>query len=205
MAAPVTWYYSAVPGFLIPGLAVPGEPPGQQQAPPAPASRWLYYSSVPAMQVPGMACPGMAGTAGYPMWIYIGLPLAACYLDYLDLTVPRTLSVVTGQWYAMLVANSRTGLTIPPPDHRWAPAAGVTFSSAVFFRAYRVFLAEARAHNARHLAARAARPVTYPPPGPPPPPTTPPPRPVPPDLAAGRAHNSRRHALAARGEHPDGG
>ena len=98
------------------------------------------------------------------MWIYIGLPLAACYLDYLDLTVPRTLSVVTGQWYAMLVASSRAGLTIPPPDHRWAPAAGVTFSSAVF-TAYRVLLAEARAHNSRRLAARAARPVTYPPPG----------------------------------------
>ena len=202
MAAPVTWYYSAVPGFLIPGLAVPGEPPGQQQAPPAPASRWLYYSSVPAMQVPGMACPGMAGTAGYPMWIYIGLPLAACYLDYLDLTVPRTLSVVTGQWYAMLVANSRAGLTIPPPDHRWAPASGVTFSS---FRAYRILLAEARAHTSRHLAVRAARPVMYPPPVPVPPAQAPPPRPVSPDLAAGRAHNSRRHALAARGEHPDGG
>ena len=85
-------------------------------------ARWLWYSSVPGMAVPGMACPGMAGTGSYPMWIYIGLPSAATYLDYLDLTVPRTLSVVTGQWYAMLVASSRAGLTIPPPDHRWAPA-----------------------------------------------------------------------------------
>ena len=79
---------------------------------------WLWYSSVPGMTVPGMAQPGNDGTGTTQPWLYIGhTPVS--YLDYLDATTGHTLSPYPGNWYSMTVANSRAGLTVPPPDHCW--------------------------------------------------------------------------------------
>jgi hypothetical protein len=60
--------------------------------PPAPPVFWQFYGHVP---------------------VY--------YLDYLDWTTQETLYCVPGGSYAMVIANSRAGLTIPPSDGRWIP------------------------------------------------------------------------------------
>jgi hypothetical protein len=41
------------------------------------------------------------------------------YLDYLDGTTRDTLYAVPGNYYLMLVATTRAGLTVPPDDGNW--------------------------------------------------------------------------------------
>jgi len=176
-------------------------------------STWLYRSSVPGMSVPGMAVPALDGAPGSTAgpFEYIG-PWPLFYLDYLDVLTQETLSVVPGGSYTMVAVNSRAGLTVPPPDHRWLGAGGLFMLRAP--ADYRVMLAVGRAHTAALHARFAARPGTRQqeggamlsgvaaqalttPPGPPSEAAV--------ALAAGRAHNAARHALIARGEDPGGG
>ena len=82
---------------------------------------WLWYSAVPGMAVPGMANPAKDGTGTTQPWLYIG-HLSVTYLDYLDASTGRTLSVYPGNWYSMVAVNSRAGLTVPPPDNCWLTA-----------------------------------------------------------------------------------
>jgi len=173
---------------------------------------WLYRSAVPGMSVPGMAVPALDGgpstSGGFE---YIG-PYPLFYLDYLDAFTQETLSVVPGGSYSMMAVNSRAGLTVPPPDHRWLGAGGMFMLRAPVD--YRLLLAAGRAHTAALHARFAARPGTRPEaggamlsgvaaqaltakPSPPSEATL--------ALAAGRAHNAARHARIARGENPGGG
>ena len=123
----------------------------------------MAFSAVLGVAVPGTAQPGNAGTGTQPPgtgWLYIG-PWALTYLDYVDLITSRTLTVTPGVSYSMRVANSRAGLTIPPPDNRWQASGD---EDLFLFRplelaevpSYAAQLHAARSHNsARH--ARLAR------------------------------------------------
>lgn len=177
-------------------------------------STWLYRSSIPGMSVPGMAVPALDGSPGSASgpFEYIG-PWPLYYLDYVDVITRETLSVVPGGSYTMIPVNSRAGLTVPPPDHRWLPA-GESFGLHVVRLHYGVVLAAGRAHTAGLHARFAARPGRRPESGGPllsgvaaeavTVPAGPPSEAVV-ALAAGRAHNARRHALIAQGGDPGGG
>jgi len=114
-----------------------------------------YFSAVPGMAVPGMAQPGRDQRFSYPLYLYEGQG-ACIYLDYLDLTAGHTLSPVPGGYYTMAVANSRAGLTVPPPGRPWAPGnpgAGGGFAPLVEFRAGHEDAAAALARGRAHTAA----------------------------------------------------
>jgi hypothetical protein len=85
------------------------------------------------MAVPGLAQPGKDGTGTSQPWLYIG-HAPVTYLDYLDASTGRTLSAYPGNWYSMVPANSRAGLTVPPPDSCWLTAANKFAPRFVFFR-----------------------------------------------------------------------
>jgi hypothetical protein len=161
---------------------------------------WLWNSAVPGMAVPGMATPGKDGTVGGAgPFEYIG-HIPVYYLDYLDIFTQKTLCAVPGGWYSMFPANSRAGLTTPPPDHSWDPPD--QFSFRLILHQHEV-LATARAHSAAMHAAAAARPVAPQPQGSPsyaPPPEPPPPSEAALTLAAARAQNAKLQARRARGE-----
>ena len=98
---------------------------------------WLWNSSVPGMMVPGMAQPGNDGQSTQGAYQYIG-QLACFYLDYLDVATGRTLAPVPGNYYTMVVASGRAGLTVPPPGRPWNPGnagAGGTFAALFLKRA----------------------------------------------------------------------
>jgi hypothetical protein len=163
------------------------------------------------MSVPGMAVPGLDGgpSATSGPYEYIG-PWPLYYLDYVDVITRETLQVMPGGFYTMIPVNSRAGLTVPPPDHRWLPAAeSFQLRFAVH---YHVTMAAGRAHTAALHARFAARPGQRPTSGgallsgiAAQAATATAPSEAAVVLAAGRAHNARRHALIARGEDPGGG
>lgn len=77
------------------------------------------FSSVPGAAVPGMARPALVDNEGAgQVFAYYG-HLTLDYLDYVDTRTGHTLIAVPGGSYSMMPVNSRAGLTIPPPDHRW--------------------------------------------------------------------------------------
>jgi hypothetical protein len=82
----------------------------------------LRFSSVPGMACPGMAHPAMDGTMGaFLEYQYLG-HYEVVYVDYIDLATQQTLVAVPGGWYGMEDAQTRPGLTVPPPDQSWTPA-----------------------------------------------------------------------------------
>ena len=165
-------------------------------------SAWLSRSSVPGMSVPGMAVPALDGASG-SQFQYVG-PYPLCYLDYLDVITRETLSVVPGGSYSMIAVNSRAGLTVPPPDHRWLGANGMFALRPAFRGSYLAEMAVARAHTAALHAKYAARTGTPQPSGGMQGARTAPP-PSPPSeyhvaMAVARAHTADLHARRARGE-----
>ena len=182
---------------------------------------WLWFSSVPGMAVPGMAQPAKDGTGAQVSWQYLG-HVPAFYLDYLDATTGHTLSVTPGNWYSMIVANSRAGLTIPPPDLCWLTPTN-TFAPRVVLVRPRVVevppppqvlaldalhapqgaLGRARVRNISLQVFRAAQPAREQPEGSPQYArvTVPaPPSEAALTLAAARARNAELQAARARGE-----
>jgi hypothetical protein len=98
-------------------------PPGPVPPPPTPVVTSEFVSGTPGLMQPGTIRPGIPYDADlspvvYEYWTYIG-HVPVYYLDYLDLVSRGTLYAVPGNSYAIWVANTRLGLTIPPDDGRW--------------------------------------------------------------------------------------
>ena len=183
---------------------------------------FLLHSSVPGLAVPGMAVPGLDGTSPGAQYQYLG-HVQAYYLDYLDVLTQKTLSAVPGGSYSMVPANSRAGLTIPPPDHSWNPPAVFAYRIAAPRRLVVVevpppaevlaldalygaqdALARARVRNISLQVHRASQPGREQPKGDWSPHARTP-EPGPPSaaalsLAAARARNAELQAARARGE-----
>ena len=114
------------------------------------------FSSVPGQQVPGQFDPAFLTALPLPGPVYHNYygHYVLYYLDYADQITGKTLVAVPGGSYSMTAANSRAGLTVPPPDNRW-DTPGLNY----FLRRTNeaaVTLARGRAHNA-DLQARLAR------------------------------------------------
>ena len=102
----------------------PGGPVSNPPPPPPPAPNPLptpsslpNFNAAPGWMLPGMIFPGEPVNLGV-RYIYTG-NYPVYYLDYLDGDMRHTLHAIPGGNYRMLVANTRRGLTIPPPDGNW--------------------------------------------------------------------------------------